>query len=326
MNAIQPAIWCKELEIGYQQGHPLFRNLNFSVVKGQVTCLMGPNGVGKSTLIKTVLGILAPISGQLYLSGRPISEIGKEEIARMVSVVYTDRIVRGNIRVQEMVALGRIPHTGWLGSLSKNDLLSIHTALEDVNIAESSNAPLAELSDGQLQKALIARALAQDGDLLILDEPTAHLDLVNRFEIMYLLRELAIKKDKAVFVVTHDLDIALETADRLLLMTDKGTLHAGTPEDLVINGGINQLFPDGRYFFDPKTSKVVKTQDYEPITISGPEVLTVWIHKILRKYGVNATPYSIEVSDNPFQISLRSEKQTLQLETLEQMIDHLLRK
>src|SRR5690606_38669822 len=176
---------------------------------------------------------------------KPIGQLSPRDMARNVSVVLTDRISPGNLTVRQLVALGRIPFTSWLGSMSPEDEQAVQKALDATHIGYIENRKVSEISDGQLQKTMIARALAQDGELMVLDEPTAHLDLVNRMEIMQLLREIAHSRNKAILVVTHDLDIAVEAADEFWLMTCGGALTTGSPEDLILSGSINQLLPEG---------------------------------------------------------------------------------
>ncbi|WP_209330587.1 ABC transporter ATP-binding protein [Lunatimonas salinarum] len=323
MKPKEPSIRTNNLEIGYKSGSPVFGKLNLAVRSGEVTCLMGPNGVGKSTLVKTILGIIPPLSGDLWIAGQPITTYKPREVAQKVAVVFTDKIAKGNLTVREMVTLGRIPHTGWLGQVHSVDRTAVASALSDVKISHLSDRLLIELSDGQIQKALIARALAQDGEILILDEPTAHLDLVNRYEIMYLLRELAIVKNKAVLVVTHDLDIALETADQLLLMIDSEIWINGAPEDLVIRGEINKLMPGNAYRFDLLTGKIGFKHNAPMPSIIGPATWIPWVQNILKKHPISMDELSIEIAPNPFSIQIRRRSTVTEVFSLEDMISFL---
>ncbi|MDP3473652.1 MAG: ABC transporter ATP-binding protein, partial [Algoriphagus sp.] len=203
----------KGLSLGYfhqKAKKEILQDLSFQLFSGELTCLLGPNGVGKSTLIKAILGQIKPWQGEILLENQVLQKFGTEELAKRISVVLTDPVFPGNMTVGQLVALGRTPHTGWSGKLSEQDRGIVEKALSDTKIGYLRDERLSEISDGQRQKAMIARALAQNGQLMILDEPTAHLDLVNRFEIMQVLREIASQKGKAVLVVTHDLDIAVE--------------------------------------------------------------------------------------------------------------------
>ncbi|OOG76134.1 ABC transporter ATP-binding protein [Algoriphagus sp. A40] len=295
----------KGLTLGYfhQKTRKLIlEDLDFNLFKGELTCLLGPNGVGKSTLIKAILGQVKPWKGEILLEHQAIETYGVEDLAKRISVVLTDPVFPGNMTVGQLVALGRTPHTGWSGKLDELDREIVEKALSQTKITYLRDERLSEISDGQRQKAMIARALAQDGQLMILDEPTAHLDLVNRFEIMQLLREIASQKEKAVLVVTHDLDIAIETADRFWLMNCGTPLISGKPEDLIISGEINQLLPGEKYRFSLERGKMefeIRDLGFE---ISGPQELVFWVKKALNKAGIDSFADSVLVKKEPFSI------------------------
>ncbi|MEK0441761.1 MAG: hypothetical protein RL403_739 [Bacteroidota bacterium] len=290
------------LQLGYSQEgarKPLLENLNFELVAGELTCLLGPNGVGKSTLIKAILGEISPWEGQLLLEQKPISSYSIQDQAKQIAVVLTDPIYPGNLTVGQLVALGRTPHTNWLGHLADTDRVIVEKALADTHIGYLRDARLGQLSDGQRQKAMIARALAQDGSVIVLDEPTAHLDLVNRLEIMSLLREISRSQGKAILVVTHDLDIALETADRFWILNCGLPLLAGTPEDLVLSGQIQALFPSDRYQFNVARGRVEWSQAVPDFLIEGPAEQACWIKKALVKAGITSLNQTLVISE-PF--------------------------
>ncbi len=299
------------LQLGYtQEGvrKPLLENLNFELVAGELTCLLGPNGVGKSTLIKAILGEISPWEGQLLLEQKTLSSYSIQDRAKHIAVVLTDPIYPGNLTVGQLVALGRTPHTNWLGKLGDTDRALVEKALADTRIGYLRDARLGELSDGQRQKAMIARALAQDGSVIVLDEPTAHLDLVNRLEIMSLLREISRSQGKAILVVTHDLDIALETANRFWILNCGLPLLAGTPEDLVLSGQIQALFPSDRYQFNVARGRVEWSQAVPDFQIEGPAEQVYWVKKALVKAGITSLdkplvisePFGLRVGDNTF--------------------------
>ena len=299
------------LQLGYSREgvrKPLLEDLNFQLVAGELTCLLGPNGVGKSTLIKAILGEINPWEGQLLLEQKPLSYYTIQERAKHIAVVLTDPIYPGNLTVGQLVALGRTPHTNWLGKLSDKDQFLIEKALADTHIGYLRDARLGELSDGQRQKAMIARALAQDGSVIVLDEPTAHLDLVNRLEIMSLLREISRSQGKAILVVTHDLDIALETADRFWILNCGIPLLSGTPEDLVLSGQIQVLFPSDRYRFNVARGRVEWSQAMPDFQIEGPAEQAYWVKKALVKAGITSldqavvitAPFGVRVGEESF--------------------------
>ena len=307
--------------MGYsQQGKrkELLRDLSFQLYSGELTCLLGPNGVGKSTLIKAILGDLKPWEGRLILDQQELHTYSLEERAKRIAVVLSEPSYPGNLTVGQLVALGRTPHTSWGGKLSTEDRIWVEQALSDTRLTALQDERLGELSDGQRQKAMIARALAQDGKVLVLDEPTAHLDLINRLEIMTLLREISQKKEKAVLVVTHDLDIALETADRFWLMNCGSPLHMGRPEDILLSGKIQDLFPGEKYRFELERGKVELLQDPDNLSIEGPATGVYWVKKALQKTGIRELPERLTLLPS-FELQLGAKS----FKDLDELIDFL---
>ena len=282
----------KEVSIGYkkrQAVHTVGHALSFDLKKGQLTCLLGPNGVGKSTLIKTIMGQIPSLSGTINFLGTNIKAHHPKNLAKKISVVLTDKVSAGNLTVQQLVSLGRTPFTNWLGKLTEEDQQIVEEALRSTKTYYLKDQLISEVSDGQLQKVMIARALAQDGELIILDEPTAHLDLINRYEIMHLLKEITEKREKTILVITHDLEIAIETADELWIMQCGEPLLFGAPEDLIISGKINQLIPSQQLTFDPNLGKIRPTNKMEYTTIAGPPNITHWLKLALEKNHIHLT-------------------------------------
>ncbi|OYX20987.1 MAG: hypothetical protein B7Z16_06150, partial [Algoriphagus sp. 32-45-6] len=289
----------QNLSLGYihqKAKKEILSDLDFALFSGELTCLLGPNGVGKSTLIKAILGQIHPWKGRIQLDQRSITDYSVEELAKQIAVVLTDPVFPGNMTVGQLVALGRTPHTGWSGKLNPADREIVEKALSDTRITYLRNERLSEISDGQRQKAMIARALAQDGKVMILDEPTAHLDLVNRFEIMSLLREIAHYQQKAILVVTHDLDIAIETADRFWLLNCGSPLISGKPEDLILSGQINQLLPSDKYRFSLSRGRMEFEGKDLKFEIEGPQELVFWVEKALIKAGILGLDSGVSVS------------------------------
>ena len=303
------ALQGKSLQLGYlHKGakKEILSNLNFELYSGELTCLLGPNGVGKSTLIKAILGQIHPWKGELLLQGSPISTYSLEELALRLAVVLTEPVFPGNMTVEQLVALGRTPHTGWSGRLQEKDREAVENAISRTKIGYLTKERLSEISDGQRQKTMIARAIAQDGEVILLDEPTAHLDLVNRFEIMQLLREIAIEEQKAILVVTHDLEIGVETADKFWLMTCGNPLVSGSPEDLILSGKINQLLPSKKYFYSAKRGRLEMEEDALELSIQGSEEWVYWVKKAFRKAKITQVPSMILVKENPFSLEMDS--------------------
>jgi iron complex transport system ATP-binding protein len=316
MKLQDPILTAENLTLGYKKGRIIKKvaeKIDFRLRKGKLTCLLGPNGVGKSTLIKTIMGQLLPLEGKILINDKSVQQIENKEISKIIAVVLTEKINSGTLNVRQLVELGRIPHTGWLGKLSEKDQAKVNEAIEVTNIQYLAQVQLSELSDGQLQKAMIARALAQDGEILILDEPTAHLDLVNRFEIMHLLRRIAKEENKAVLVVTHDLEIAIETADEFWLMQCGLPLVTGLPEDLIIRQELDILLPSNKLTFDKISGKVQTLDESKVIAIKGPNPMNKWLALALKKS--NTSPLSedtiLEIKESPFTIDLK-DKNTFQ--------------
>ena len=230
---------------GYRQGKlvaEVHHGLDFSLSGGELTCLLGCNGAGKSTLLRTLAGMQPPLSGRLELMGRPLEAYSAHERSKTIGVVLTDRMQAGGLTVYELVALGRQPYTGFFGRLTSADKALVWRALEEVGMGGKARRYVAELSDGERQKAMIAKVLVQECPLILLDEPTAFLDVESRMEVMRLLRKLAVEERKAVLLSTHDVDQALAMSDRLWLMTQEREMLCGTTEDLVLSGAMDRLF------------------------------------------------------------------------------------
>jgi len=271
------------LSTGYP-GFLLFEKLELSLFKGELVCFMGPNGVGKTTLIRTLCGLQSPIEGQVNFLDPVSSKIVDGQINQLVAVVLTDRITATQMSVYELVTYGRYPYLGWDIRLKEKDKTIIQNAIDMVNIGYLADKKLYQLSDGQLQMAMIARALAQDTPLIILDEPTAHLDLNNRVEIMKLLRQLTRTIDKTVLLATHDLTLALQTADAIWLTGNDKNIIEGIPEDLVLNGSFDNIFQFKG--FDLKTGNML----HEPyrnieIQVTGEGYPFLWTRNALERNG-----------------------------------------
>jgi iron complex transport system ATP-binding protein len=239
-----------DLCVGYK-GKPLVSNLSFSLCKGEVTALLGSNGVGKSTLLRTITGELPIISGSVLICGKPISSYSRKELARTVAIVTTERIFAGGLTVRELVSLGRHPHTGALGRFSVADYEIIDAAMKAVSIEHKSDTPLAELSDGERQKSMLARAIAQETPLIIMDEPFSFLDVAARIDILSLLKRIAHSEHKGILFSSHDVAQALRMADNLWLLTPNRKFVSGTPANLIESGAIKNLFSSASIKFDP---------------------------------------------------------------------------
>lgn len=281
----------RNLEIGFPSGGrrvpiTVASHIDVSLHRGAVVCLLGPNGSGKSTLIRTLAGLHAPLSGTIRLSGEEINRLTVREVSREVSTVLTDPLSVGNLSVYELVAFGRSPYTGWFGTLDRKDEEKVAWAIDSTGIAPFVDRDVLHLSDGELQKVMIARALAQDTSAILLDEPTAHLDLPNRVAIIRLLRRLAHQTRKAVLLSTHELDLALKAADVLWLIDREGGVVAGTPEDLVLDGTFEAVFARDSFNFDRATGSFrLHEPPRGPIDLNGDAIGVFWTRRALERSG-----------------------------------------
>jgi iron complex transport system ATP-binding protein len=257
MNNNLPLLQTMDLAAGYISGSkkilPIAGPLAVDIHAGQLICLLGPNGSGKSTLLRTLAGLQPPLAGSIKITGADIHKLKPAQLAKKISLVLTDSVRSSNLTAYALVALGRYPYSSWLGILNEADKTMITRAIEAAQIEGLLNRKVATLSDGESQKVMLARALAQDTPLMMLDEPTAHLDLPSRIQLMRLLHQLARQTNKGILVSTHELDLALQVADQLWLLQAKGPLSKGTPEDLVLNGTFETVFDKEGIFFDKTT-------------------------------------------------------------------------
>ncbi|WP_422355633.1 ABC transporter ATP-binding protein [Roseivirga pacifica] len=279
----------ESLSVGYtakSSPKTVLSGLNLDLKKGELTCLLGPNGSGKSTLIRSIAGIQKPLSGQVDLLGKQLSEVSPKALAKQLSLVLTDRTAPGNLTVYGLVSLGRFPYTSWMGSLSVQDKSIVQWALEATGTLQFADRHIGELSDGERQKVMIARALAQETDLIILDEPTAHLDSPNRIEIFHLLRELVANGQRAILISTHDIETALANADKLWLVSDQ-TIHQGAPEDLVLNGELEKAFSKEGLSFNYSLGRFEKEKAREgaKILLQGDGQRFHWTKSALLRAG-----------------------------------------
>lgn len=242
------------LTIGYSSKKgitTIASNLNIDLEKGKLVCLLGKNGVGKSTLLRTLTKVQPALSGEVFINNKNLNSLNNLELAKSLSLVLTERLPESTLSVYELVALGRQPYTNWVDNLNEKDVKIIERAFEQTNTQHLKNHKYYELSDGQLQKILIARALAQNTKIIILDEPTAHLDIHHTIETFTLLKQLALKFNKTIIISTHEINIALQVSDKLILMTPTEFI-VGNTEDLIENDSINKLFDSNLISFNKK--------------------------------------------------------------------------
>ena len=288
-NGLKGLLTVQDLTIGYSRRGAtavVQSNLNLQLRAGELVCLIGPNGSGKSTLLRTLSGLQKQLSGKIKIDGSEISKLKQREKALLISLVLTDRIDIENATVYSVVSLGRHPHNDWWGSISAEDDLTILEAIEMVHLGHKIHHPINELSDGERQRVMIAKALAQDTPIIMLDEPTAHLDLPNRVEIMLLLHRLAHKTAKAILLSTHELDLALQAADQIWLISSDRGVECAVPEDMVFNGSFNRAFESKSYFFNEANGNFSMNYPMSRrVGVSGDKTRMYWTLRALARAG-----------------------------------------
>jgi len=245
-----------DLNIGYKSKEPIIiaKDINFEITKGELIGVVGPNGIGKSTLFKTIAGMLDPLKGMIRIKENNLNDFSSSELAKQLSVVLTEPPTSRNLTVIELVSLGRQPYTNWMGSLTPDDRTLIDDVLTSTETQTLKNRKCSELSDGQLQRVMIARSLAQDTPIILLDEPTTHLDMYHRAYILNLLKELTKEHGKTIIFSTHEIDLAIQLSDKMLVMSED-SIYFNTPEQLIEDDCFSQLFPPDVIQFDPSLKR-----------------------------------------------------------------------
>ncbi len=290
-----PALRCSNLTIGYRAKGSVPRvvakGLNLELGSGAFVCLLGPNGAGKSTLIRALAGLEKPLCGEIDVGGESLAGLTPRSRARRIGVVLTDSMPIGMFSADAIVALGRHPHTNWTGRLTEHDRERIRWAMQAVGAQALAERMVGELSDGERQKIMIARALAQESSILFLDEPTAYLDLPRRVELMQTLRDLARREGLSIVLSTHDLDLALRCADELWLLGDDATMTTGIPEALALDGTIARVFASGDLDWDAEAGSFRMHRHSGPaVWIEGSGAVAAWTGRALARLGYGIAP------------------------------------
>ena len=251
------------LSIGYQTKHgvkTVAKDINGTIKSGELTCLLGANGVGKSTLLRTLSSFQPKTGGEIRLQGKEIAEYSDKQLSRLIGVVLTEKPDVRNMSVQELVSLGRSPYTGFWGSYSKEDLQVVDEAIAMVGIEALGKRMVHTLSDGERQKVMIAKALAQQTPVIFLDEPTAFLDYPSKVEVLQLLSRISREAGKVIFLSTHDVELALQMADTIWLMTSGEKMAIGSPGQLAEQGALGRFIERDGITFDPQTMAIRVTK------------------------------------------------------------------
>ncbi len=321
----------RNLSIGYNSKKGLktvAQNLNTALYKGELTCLLGVNGIGKSTLLKTLSGFLDRISGDILINGSNIDNFSEKELSKQVSIVLTEKVMIQNMTARELIAMGRSPYNGFWGRINKEDEDIVDRCIEMVNIAHLKNRYVDNLSDGERQKVMIAKALAQDTAIILLDEPTAFLDFPSKVEIVQLLHKLTRETDKSIFLSTHDLELALQSADKLWLMDKNSKIHIGSPEDLALQGILSSFFYKKGIFFDEYSGLFrIKNQAVKQIKLIGEGIRYLMMQKALLRTGIKADKTQkssdfIVVTDEFFELHTKN-GELLHKKTIEDVLAEL---
>ena len=288
----ETTIRLRDLSIGYPDKHNTKRvaeHLNASIHSGELTCLLGTNGVGKSTLLRTLSAFQPPLGGDIDLLDRPLSTYDDRQLATVIGVVLTEKSDIRNMTVEELVGLGRSPYTGFWGTLKESDRRIVHEAIARVRIEPLTQRMVHTLSDGERQKVMIAKALAQETPIIFLDEPTAFLDFPSKVEVMQLLHNLTHTLQKTVFMSTHDLELALQIADKIWLMDRANGIAIGTPEDLSLEGKLSSFFSRKGITYDTETGFFRIDTDYRrEIHLHGHGSRYAMVRKALQRNGIRA--------------------------------------
>lgn len=329
--SISNILLIRDLEIGYISGKSkkaLLPPLNAVAGKGELIAIIGRNGIGKSTLLRTLTGLQQGLSGSIVYYGKDINEYSRIDLAREVGYISTEIVKVSNMRVYDLVALGRFPHTNWIGKIEPGDDEIIKNALEKTSMSAFSNKYVSELSDGERQKVMISRILAQDTGIMIMDEPTAFLDIGSKYEILHLLHQLSRQNQKTIIFSTHDLQMAVSQADKIWLVLDDHLIE-GSPEDLILAGAFDHLFDSSPVKFNTENGTFTfRGEERGSYYIEGDGILRHWTEEAVKRSGFGisdfkALPYIKTCSGNINKWQIISESGSVGFDSIHKLIVHL---
>ena len=330
----EETIRIKNLSTGYrgkQGAKVIAEHIHASICSGELTCLLGENGAGKSTLLRTLSAFLRPLDGEIWIQGKLLSDYSDKELATIIGVVLTEKCHLRNMTVWELIGMGRSPYTGFWGTLTKKDKQIVDDAIALVRIEDLKERMVHTLSDGERQKVMIAKALAQETPVIFLDEPTAFLDYPSKVEILHLLHRLSREMGKTIFLSTHDLELALQIADQIWLMDRKRGVTTGTPEDLALDGSLENFFGHRKGVAFEKTTGLYRIDNefHTHIRLEGESERCIMVKKALMRNGIYAShevqsKWSIQVEESAGHYILsQEEKEIYRTETIKELLSEL---
>jgi iron complex transport system ATP-binding protein len=302
------------LQIGYVSGKhekALLAPLNACANKGELIAVIGRNGIGKSTLLRTLTGLQPALGGEIFYDGKNIREYSRMDLAQKVGYISTEIVKVSKMSVYDLVALGRFPYTNWIGKIDAKNHNIIMGAIESTGMSDLRGRFVSELSDGERQRAMIARILAQDTGIMIMDEPTAFLDIGSKYEILHLMHLLSQKSEKTIIFSTHDLHMAISQSDKIWLILDNN-LRDGAPEDLMIEGAFDHIFDSSPVQFNSENGTFsFRSEERGSIFIEGDGIRRHWTEKAINRAGFSVS----NVKTKPFIIIPCEECNKWQLST-----------
>lgn len=324
------SIYIDNLAIGYRdknKNNLVAEHITADIFSGELTCLLGANGVGKSTLLRTLSAFQPKLSGHIFLREKEINSYTEKELSNLIAVVLTEKCEIKNMTARELIGLGRSPYTGFWGKLSKEDHKIVDNAISLVKIEDLSQRSIDTLSDGERQKVMIAKALAQETPIIFLDEPTAFLDFPSKVEIMQLLHRLSRTTGKIIFLSTHDLELALQIADRIWLMDKQSGVRIGVPEDLSLDGSLSNFFARKGIIFDQNTGLFrIENDTKRLIKLIGHGRKYTMIRKALLRNGVLASRDAqseeyVQIEEESYLLRL-SGKEPVSVNTIDKLLTY----
>lgn len=290
------------LSVGYDK-KVVVSDINIEVKNGEILCLLGSNGAGKTTILRSLSKLIIPIKGEIYLNDVDIKHISRKTLSKKMALVLTNRLLGDLMTVQDVVNMGRYPYTGFFGNLSKKDLMMVDDSLESVNAIHLKKRYFDELSDGEKQKVLVARALVQEPEIIILDEPTTHLDIKHRLELMNILKKLSKEKSISVILSLHEIDIALKSCDKVALVKNNKVIAYGQPEDMVDENMINSLYElDDKNFNSLLGAVEISNKSKNEVFIIGGGGKATPIYRAFTKRGIGIYSGVIHENDIDYEI------------------------